>query len=245
MQPRTFHPGPLSGGDELVLGDAAARHLRTVLRLQRGARLVLFNGDGREYPAELLTTGKPLRVRLDAARPGLADSPLAPVLMQGICRGARMDLVIQKATELGVAAILPLACERSVVRLDGPRAEARRQHWQGVARAAAEQCGRASVPRIGAAATLADGIAALPAAGSRLLLSPGAGTGIGAALRQWPPLVILCGPEGGFSDGERALAAGAGFTPVSLGPRVLRTETAPLVALAILQYLYGDLREGG
>ncbi len=206
---------------------------------------MLFNGDGLEYPGELVVTGKQLRVQLDEPRPGLPESPLGLILLAGISRGQRMDLVIQKATELGAAAIRPIASERSVVRLDAARVEARLRHWRSIAVAAAEQCGRAGVPSVAEPARLADCLAALPAGGSRLLLDPTGQPRLTAAVRSWPPLVVLCGPEGGLSEPERRLAVAQGFTAVALGPRILRTETAPLAALAILQYRFGDLANRG
>ena len=236
--PRIHVPAPLAEGAELALPEAAARHLLRVLRLRPGARLRVFDGAGREHEAELLAAA---RVRLGAPVRPLPESPLAVTLIQGVCRGERMDLVVQKAVELGAARILPVLTARSVPRLDGARARRRQAHWQAVAAAAAEQCGRAVVPEVTPprplAAVLAD--PALPAA--RCLLDPAAAEGPRALAPPGAAAALLVGPEGGLTDGERAAAAAHGFRGLRLGPRILRTETAGLAALAALQVLHGDL----
>ncbi len=240
--PRIHVPAPLAEGAELELPPAAARHVLQVLRLRPGARLRVFDGSGREHEAELVAAGRgAARARLGAPVAPLPESPLAVTLIQGVCRGERMDLVVQKAVELGAVRILPVLTARSVPRLDGARAERRQAHWQAVAAAAAEQCGRAVVPEVAPprplAAALAD--ATLPAA--RYLLDPAAAEGPRALAPPGAAAALLVGPEGGLADGERAAAAAAGFRGLRLGPRVLRTETAGLAALAVLQALHGDL----
>jgi 16S rRNA (uracil1498-N3)-methyltransferase len=240
--PRIYHPQPLQPGTRVVLTGQAADHVSRVLRLSAGDQIQLFAGDGRDFDA---TVDGPvrdgLRVQVGQAQAVQTESPLRVTLMQGICRGQKMDLVVQKATELGVAAIYPLQCERSVVRLRGERAARRREHWLGVATGAAEQCGRAIVPHVHPADSLAAAIAALPDAARRLLLDPEGRGGLSHSGSATQKLVLLVGPEGGLSPAEHDLATGAGFVPVRMGPRVLRTETAPLAALSVLQYLYGDL----
>ncbi|UCG72016.1 MAG: 16S rRNA (uracil(1498)-N(3))-methyltransferase [Chromatiales bacterium] len=243
--PRIYSPQPLHAGSDVVLTGNAANHLTRVLRLTAGDELRLFHGDGQDYIAQIEGPVRGgLRVRVQSARPVATESGLKITLMQGICRGQKMDLVIQKATELGVTSILPLRCERSVVRLQGERALRRRDHWFGIAAAAAEQCGRAIVPKVHPATTVDDAVASLPTGSTRLLLDPAADSGLA---RQAPAdgiVVLLAGPEGGLTPGERSIALQAGFTGVRLGPRVLRTETAPLAALSVVQYLYGDLGGG-
>jgi 16S rRNA (uracil1498-N3)-methyltransferase len=240
--PRIHCPELPAEGETVALGEGASRHLLRVLRLKPGAELRLFDGGGREHRARLVP-GEPKTAAarvLDACE-GVAESPLSIVLMQGVGRGDRMDLAIQKATELGVAAIVPVLSARSVVRLAGDRAGRRLAHWQAVAISACEQCGRASVPDIRPPADLDAALAALPGDLIRALPDPGAV----AAFADLPPpvagLALLIGPEGGLEAAERRAAEAAGFRPVRLGPRILRTETAAIAAVTLAQGLWGDL----
>jgi 16S rRNA (uracil1498-N3)-methyltransferase len=231
----------LSPGAEIVLPEAAARHAVTVLRLQTGATLTLFNGAGGEYRASLIGVSKrEARVRLTEFHAAERESPLQTTLALGISSGERMEYSLQKATELGVSAIQPLATERSLVKLAGERADRRLQHWQQVVIAACEQCGRNRVPRVAPVQTLFAYLAGVERKRRLLLLSPDAAT----PLKQVPrsaDIVLLVGAEGGLAPSEYQAAAASGFEPVTLGPRILRTETAPLAALAVLQALWGDL----
>jgi 16S rRNA (uracil1498-N3)-methyltransferase len=231
---------PLSPGAEITLPEAAARHAVTVLRLQPGDTLQLFNGEGGEYSASLVAAGKrETRVRLLAFHAAERESPLKITLALGISAGERMDYSLQKATELGVNAIQPLATERSVVKLAGERADKRLQHWQHVVIAACEQCGRNRVPAVAPVQKLYAYLAAVDRSQRRLLLSPDALT----PLKQVPrsgAVVLLIGAEGGLAPAEYQAAEASGFEPVSLGPRILRTETAPVAAIAALQTLWGD-----
>lgn len=238
-------PPPLVAGELRELAPGTAAHLSRVLRLEPGAPLVLFDGAGAEHAGTLARArdGR-VAVEVGAARAPLPESPLAITLAQGVSRGERMDYAIQKATELGVAAIAPLLCERSVVRLDATQAERRTEHWRAIAVAAAEQCGRAVVPALSAPRRLAEHLDAAAAArdgGVRLVLAPNAADGPAALPRGLARLELLIGPEGGLADGELAAAAAAGYRPLRLGPRILRTETAAAAAIAVLQSLYGDL----
>jgi 16S rRNA (uracil1498-N3)-methyltransferase len=233
---------PLAPGAEVVLPEAAARHAVTVLRLQIGDGLRLFNGTGGEYAASLVAVSKrETRVRLlefDAAE---RESPLRITLALGISAGERMDYSLQKATELGVTAIVPLATERSVVKLAGERADKRQQHWQHVVIAACEQCGRNRVPEVAPVQKLFSYLAAVDRSGQRLLmLSPDASTPM-KRIERASEVVLLVGAEGGLAPSEYEAAEASGFDAVSLGPRILRTETAPVAALAVLQALWGDL----
>ncbi len=242
--PRIYSPQPLRADTEINLTGNAANHLNRVLRLAAGDELRLFDGGGQDYTAHIVAKVQGgLRVRVQSSAPVLTESSLGVILMQGICRSQKMDLVIQKATELGVSAIWPLACERSVVHLHGERAVRRREHWFGIAAGAAEQCGRAVVPQMHEVASFDAAVAALPPDAPRLLLDPEAEQGLGQHAPAGGILVLLAGPEGGLTPAERSAACEAGFTGVRLGPRVLRTETAPLAALSVVQYLYGDLGE--
>jgi 16S rRNA (uracil1498-N3)-methyltransferase len=232
MAPRLHVPTPLSPGAELALPPAAARHVQ-VLRLQPGDALILFDGAGCDWPAVVLGMGRAsVDVRVGAPRTLANELPWPVTLAVGMPANERMDTLVEKATELGVACIQPLLTERSVLRLDGERAERKRAHWQAVAVAACEQCGRARVPAVAGVLPLARWLAA-PGAGRRLLLSPRADA---APLRTFVPgaWCALSGPEGGLSAAEEAAAEAAGFAPLSLGPRVLRADTAPLALLAWL-----------
>ncbi len=240
---RFYTSTPLTIGGEHVLDPEAARHATTVLRLKAGAPLLLFDGRGGEYRAELLRGGKQAAVRVLQHHAIERESPLDITLVQGIAKGEKMDYLVQKAVELGVTRIVPLASERGVVKLkDAARAEKKRQHWQSVAISACEQCGRNRLPAIEPVTALPAYLASQPA-GLRLLLDPDAGEHLTARQAAAPhTLVALVGPEGGLSDNEMEFARRAGFGAVRIGPRVLRTETAGLALLAAVQTLWGDFR---
>jgi len=232
---------PLSPGAEVALPEAAARHAVTVLRLQVGDTLHLFNGEGGEYGASLVAVNKrETRARLLEFDATERESPLDITLALGISAGERMDYSLQKATELGVSAIQPLATERSLVKLAGERADKRLQHWQHVVIAACEQCGRNRVPAVAPVQKLFGYLAEVDRSKRLLLLSPDSNT----PLKQVAPaagVILLIGAEGGLAPAEYQAAEASGFEPVTLGPRILRTETAPVAALAVLQALWGDL----
>ena len=235
MPPRFFIDQKLQAGEKLSLPAGAARHVQ-VLRLQPGAVITLFNGDGAEWLASVTQMGRSdVAVQVGAGTRVERELALSITLALGVPANERMDGLIEKATELGVARVQPLMCERSVLRLAGERAQKKLAHWQGVAVAACEQSGRTRVPQIGPVLSLTDWLASLPAEadGARWVLS----------LRDAQPLhrlaaptslISLSGPEGGLTDAEEKAAAAAGFKAVSLGPRVLRADTAPLALLAHL-----------
>jgi 16S rRNA (uracil1498-N3)-methyltransferase len=239
--PRLYCDLPLAPGAEVALPEAAAHHAVSVLRLQVGDTLHLFNGEGGEYAATLVAANKrEARVRLLEFLAAERESPVDITLALGISAGERMDYSLQKATELGVSSIQPLATERSVVKLAGERADKRLQHWQHVVIAACEQCGRNRVPAVAPVRKLYAYLADADRSKRRLLLSPDAGT----PLKRVAPaagVILLIGAEGGLAPAEYQAAEACGFEPVKLGPRVLRTETAPVAALAVLQALWGDL----
>jgi len=238
---RIYIDAPLTVGKHIELPQQAATHLTRVLRLRAGAALTLFNGQGGEYAAELLAIERgAARAAILQQIPLERESPLRLTLLQGISRGERMDLIVQKATELGIEQLVPIAAEHGVVRLDPIQAIRRVEHWQSIAISACEQCGRNRVPHIGAVVTLARALEALPAAGARLLLDPEGAMSL-ASVPIAGAATVLIGPEGGWSETERRLCERAGISACRLGPRVLRTETAPLAALAALQALHGDL----
>lgn len=236
--PRLFAPVDLTIGAEIGLTDRAARHL-TVLRLRRGDAITLFNGRGAEFAAELtrVAAGAAL-ARVLSRHDRVRESPLSIVLAQCVSSGDRMDMAVQKSAELGVSKIVPIASERSVVKLSRDRAEKRVAHWRNVVIAACEQCGRNRVPEVAEITGISDFLDRA-GDGMRLLLTPEAGRN----LKQLAPpheVTLLVGPEGGLTPREREDAERAGFIPVRFGPRVLRTETAPLAVLASMQTLWGD-----
>jgi 16S rRNA (uracil1498-N3)-methyltransferase len=229
----------LRAGGISLLPESSAHHAVHVLRLRPGDEVTLFDGRGGEYAGRIAAMDR-LRVTVDVLqhRPLERESPLAVTLVQGVSAGEKMDFTVQKATELGVAALQPVLAARSTGRISGERAELKRAHWRRVAIAACEQCGRNRVPEVLPVLPLAQYCAAA-AGGTRLLLSPLAGLGLRAAKLDGS-VALAAGPEAGFSAAEEAMLAASGFVPVRLGPRVLRTETAALAALAALNALAGD-----
>ena len=225
----------------MIEGDAA-NHIARVLRLRPGDPLVLFDGRGGEYAARV----EELRndaVIVSVGERSAADreSPLELTLAQGVSRGERMDWVVQKATELGVTRIVPVLTERTVVKLDARQSERRRSHWRGIAVAACEQSARDRIPDIAAPVGLHDFLQGDGSAGTRLLLSPTGTTAVGDLPQPVGRVIVLIGPEGGLAEGEQRAALAAGFEAVRLGPRVLRTETAAVAAVTLLQHRFGDL----
>ncbi|QFY44718.1 16S rRNA (uracil(1498)-N(3))-methyltransferase [Candidatus Methylospira mobilis] len=237
---RFYLPVKLTAGSTLTPDQESAHYMHTVLRLQKGAQLSVFNGDGEEYTATVLdATGARFAIQLGAVPTSVdRESGLHTHLGLGISRGERMDLAIQKAVELGANIITPLFTERCVVQLNAARKQQRWQHWFKVIQSACEQCGRNRIPELRQPQELAEWIPGQQ--GLRLLLDPLNGKRL-TELSPAAGLVILSGPEGGFSDKERTFALQAGFTGLRLGPRILRTETAALAALAAVQTLWGDL----
>lgn len=226
----------------IELPDEAARHALQVLRLRAGDAVTLFNGRGGEFDALIENADRRvLRLRVARWRDLERESPLAATLIQGISAGDRMDFTIQKAVELGVAGIQPVATQRAVVRLSEDRAAARQTHWRRVAIASCEQCGRNRVPAIHSVLSLEEYCAQPPGDGLRLLLAPGAPQRLrDLGTERATGVTLAAGPEAGFSGEEEARLLRAGFIAVGLGPRVLRTETAAPAALAALNALYGD-----
>jgi 16S rRNA (uracil1498-N3)-methyltransferase len=238
---RIYSDRSLRTGASVTLQGDAANHVLRVLRLRSGDALVVFDGSGSDYEAEVADMGRnDVTVRVGPGREIHSESPLGITLLQGICRGPRMDTVIQKATELGVTRIEPLLTERSVVRLDDEQAGRKQEHWRRVAIAAAEQSGRSQIPEVAEPRKLEDAVPGATGLATRFLLDP-AGASLHAIPPPASPLGLLIGPEGGLTEGEKRMATDFGFTAVRLGPRILRTETAPLAALAILQFVAGDL----
>lgn len=239
---RLYIPAHLATDQDVTLEGQAFQHLVKVLRAQAGQNVVLFNGEGGEYHGTLLAVGKrAATIRLDRFDPVEREAQVSLELVQGVSRNERMDYTIQKAVELGIARIQPLLTRRSVVRLDGNRAARRHEHWQGVIASACEQCGRNSLPQLLPVLTFTEYLEqACKQPAQRLLLDPEGDTGIRAVDRPEGNVQLLVGPEGGLDDVEIAAAAAAGFTRLRLGRRVLRTETAALVAAAALFTSWGE-----
>jgi len=240
--PRIHTSQPLSPGELVELDSRSANYVVRVLRLHSGDPVVLFNGDGGEYPAVLERAERQSAwARLQERVDHDSESPLRIVLVQGISKGERMDYTVQKAVELGVAEIVPVFTRRSVVQLNAERAAKRQQHWQDVAVSACEQCGRNRVPAVSHPVSLQTWLGEDAPLGLGLIMDPLATRGLTGLSRPQEIITVLAGPEGGLEAGELEAASAKGFQGVSLGPRILRTETASLAMLAALQTLWGDL----
>jgi 16S rRNA (uracil1498-N3)-methyltransferase len=240
---RLFTESNLGPGADITLSGDAARYLGRVLRLRPDDEVTVFNGDGGEYEATVVSLAKStVTLRTGNFIDREAESPLSIHLLQGLARGERMDLVVQKATELGVNHITPLMTEYGMVRLDGQRAAKRTAHWRGVAASACEQCGRNRLPAIDQPIGFREWLGGNPQQdATRLILRPGADASLASAAIDSTSVVLLIGPEGGFSEAEYELAELTGFAATGLGPRILRAETAALATLAALQALHGDM----
>ena len=239
--PRIFTDSPLAVGSQCQLDDNAANHVGRVLRMQAGQALLLFNGDGHDYHATITEAGKKhVLVAVTEAAENETESPLRVVLAQTLSKGDRMDYAVQKAVEMGVSEIVPLTTERCDVKLKGDREDKRLRHWQQVAISAAEQCGRARVPDIQPVMTVQQWLEHARACDLRLVLHHRTERSLNT-LEKPSSIALMIGPEGGLTAEEIALAEDNGFLPVALGPRVLRTETAPVAAIALCQWLWGDI----
>ena len=241
---RVYTPDLLSPDTTLVLSAMPSAHLIKVLRLRAGAKAVLFNGDGIDYLGEIvLAKPEAAQLRILSAQPAAAESPLKITLLQAICRGDKMDWVLEKATELGVTHVIPVQSERSEVQLDSERANKRREHWQRVVISACEQSGRAFVPQVECLQTLAQRLSGAIPAAVKLSLEPGGvptSNSMISVVRELSSVVLAVGPEGGWSERDLAQLALGNFTQVAIGPRVLRTETAGIAAISVMQAFCGD-----
>lgn len=237
---RIFVHDPLRPDSAVKLGASAAAHVSRVLRLEPGDELTLFDGHGGQYPATLTEVrGATVMARTGTHANIERESPLQLTLVQGISRGERMDWVVQKATELGVASIVPVLTERSVVRLDAQQSAKKVQHWRGIAIAACEQCGRNRLPRLALPLSFEAWLSSRTPATNEWLLDPEATESFDNV--SGSEATLLIGPEGGLADQEQDQARTAGFKSAKLGPRILRTETAAITAIAVLQARHGDL----
>jgi 16S rRNA (uracil1498-N3)-methyltransferase len=246
MTPRFFCPFPLSAGATVQLPAETAHHAVNVLKVGAGDTAILFDGQGGQWRATLAIHGKPpkaaLMATLDAFDAQDNESPLDITLVQALPAGDKMDWVVQKAVELGVTRIQPVMAKRSVVKLSGERAERRVAHWRSIAIAACEQSGRNRVPDVAPILELPRYLSqSVEQPALRLICAPGATTGLREMAKPAQSVTLFIGPESGFDEGELLAACSAGFQPIRLGPRVLRTETAGLAALAAIMALWGDL----
>jgi len=238
--PRIYTEQVLIPGATLTLDERASNYLARVLRCQSGMAITLFNGDSKEYAASVTAVDKRnVAVVINDASIVDRESPLKIHLGIAISKGDRMDLVMQKAVELGVSDITPLISERVEVRLQGERADKRIEHWRGIIISACEQCARNTLPKLNPIAPLNDWISRVEA-DKKFVLHHRSDTALGTSEKP-NSVALLIGPEGGLSEAEIDAAQRQSFAPLRLGPRVLRTETAPLAALSILQFVFGDL----
>ena len=239
--PRIYTDSPLSEGSQAELDENAAQHVGRVLRMQPGQELKLFNGDGQDYPATITEAGKK-RVAVLAGAPeaNATESPLKITLGQTLSKGDRMDYAVQKAVEMGATCIVPLTTEHCEVKLKGDREDKRLRHWQSIAVSAAEQCGRARVPEILPVMTVEQWLEHSRNCDLRLVLHHRTEQSL-ESMAKPASIALMIGPEGGLTAAEIAQAEKEGFMPVALGPRVLRTETAPVAAMALCQWLWGDI----
>ncbi|WP_086930412.1 16S rRNA (uracil(1498)-N(3))-methyltransferase [Agarilytica rhodophyticola] len=242
--PRIYTPQELHSNAEIALEAAASHHLIKVLRMAQGRPLVLFNGDGHQYDASIVRIEKKTAIiKTTSSLLQANDSPLTSELAIALSKGDRMDWVLQKATELGVSRIVPLFSERSEVKLSGERLQKKQTSWQQIIISACEQCQRNVLPQLASAQTLESYIEQCSSE-LKLVLHHRSDKTL-SNYTSVKSVSLLIGPEGGLSDTEIAMAQEHGFSPLTLGKRVLRTETAPLAALSIMQYLWGDLESMG
>lgn len=238
---RLYIDSPLKSGDEVILPTATAHHVRAVLRLTADAEITLFNGRGAVHAGRLICVRRDqVAALVGSALDGDSESPLKITLVQSISRGERMDFTIQKAVELGIERIVPVTSLRTVVQLDQKREAKRVNHWRGIIQHAAEQSGRTCLPQLVPVVPLATWINTAPPSPC-YVLHPATATPL---TRQPPPglaATLVAGPEGGFDPREITMLEAAGARTVALGPRILRTETAAVCALAVMQALWGDL----
>lgn len=242
--PRFFVNQTLSSGQTIDLPDTVVRHLH-VLRLRLDDEVVLFNGDGHNYHAKLIDIQKrSASAQITAQHINTHESPMHFTLVQAMSSGDRMEFTLQKGVELGVHVIQPISSERSIVRLQGDRAQKRVERWQEIVISACEQCGRSVIPQVLPILTLKAYLEQLDIGDDQthvhLLLSIAKNEGIHAIAPPPQKITLMAGPEGGLSDAEEAQIFAAGFAPLTLGPRILRTETAAMTAMAAMQTLWGD-----
>ena len=239
---RCYTDQELHENTDILLDKRSSHHVSTLLRARAGQALELFNGNGKEYSATIVESGKKTIVSIHDVKPGTTESPLVITLVQAIARSDRMDMVLQKATELGVHAIVPVYSRHSITKLDEQRQQKKHQHWQSILISACEQSGRSVIPVLHDITTLksyCDSLTTLAENEHRWVLSPTASNTLKPETNV-QSAQIMVGPESGLDEDEIALATHAGFTALQLGPRILRTETAGPAAISVIQTLFGD-----
>lgn len=242
---RIFHPEKLEAGASIHLNKTASHHLIRVLRVKKDSRITIFNGDGHEYSALILNNDPKLTlVQIEDKTPTNGESSLRVRLMQGISRSDRMDLCIQKATELGINTIVPILCQRTTTNLKGARSEKKLEHWNKIIISACEQSGRCQIPALKPIKVFDQALTTVDTDAVKLVLDPNAEIGLGQLNEPAAntPVYILVGPEGGLTTEEILSANHHGFTGIQLGPRILRTETAALACITAIQTLWGDMK---
>ena len=242
---RFYHSKPININENIVMDDFAAHHALKVMRLKNNDQLILFNGDGSDYTGQVINISKHQgTVSIKSKKNIRSESNLRVILLQALTSSEKMDLIIQKTTELGISEIQPIVCERSIVKIKKEKIEKKLSHWRQVAIAACEQCGRAKVPKIHEPENITKYLERIIESDkdTKIILSPEASKSldnIAPNIKQ--DIKVLIGPEGDFTKQELDLSIQNGFSPIKIGPRILRTETAPISILSILQYKYGDI----
>lgn len=240
MLPRIYTNTAINPDQTLTLSKEVTHHLVTVLRLKPGNMVYLFNGEQGDYQGELIRTGKSAEIKIQHFIPRTAESSLSIELGQGLSRSDRMDLTLQKATELGVQIITPLITEKCQIKLKEDRADRKMTHWENILISASEQSGRTTIPQLNTPLSLAEWVAH-PFAGLSIILDPDSTIALQSIDKRPTAIRVLVGPESGFSEKEVTFAKSKGFQAIRIGPRILRTETAGMAALTLLQYCFGDL----
>ena len=242
---RFYHSKPININENIVMDDFATHHALKVIRLKNNDQLILFNGDGSDYTGQVINISKrQIEVSIKSKKNIRSESNLRVIILQALTSSEKMDLIIQKTTELGISEIQPIVCERSIVKIKKEKIEKKLSHWRQVAIAACEQCGRAKIPKIHEPENIIKYLQRIIESNkdTKIILSPEAPESldnITPNIKQ--DIKVLIGPEGDFTKQELDFSIQKGFSPIKIGPRILRTETAPMCILSILQYKYGDI----
>ena len=242
---RFYHSGQINIDETIVLDEFAAHHAQKVMRLKNNDQLILFNGDGSDYTGHVIIISKrQVQVSIKSKKSIESESNIRVILLQALTSSEKMDLIIQKTTELGISEIQPIVCERSVVKIKNEKIEKKLLHWRQVSIAACEQCGRAEIPTIYKPVNIIKYLEKISESDktTKIILSPEATKSLNNVIpNKKQDIKVLIGPEGDFTKQELDFSIQKGFSPIKIGPRILRTETAPMCILSILQYKYGDI----
>jgi len=242
---RFYHSKPINLNETIVMDDFASHHALKVMRLKNNDQLILFNGDGSDYTGQVINiTKRQVEVSIKSKKNIGSESNLKVIILQALTSSDKMDLIIQKTTELGISEIQPIVCERSIVKIKKDKIEKKLSHWRQVAIAACEQCGRAEIPKIREPENIIKYLERVMESDkdTKIILSPEAAQSLDNIIPNSKQAIkVLIGPEGDFTKQELDLSIQKGFSPIKIGPRILRTETAPITILSILQYKYGDI----